>query len=145
MNWGNKLILVFVLFALGMSFLVYKAINVRYDLVSKDYYKEELRYQDKIDGYKNAAKLSDVIITQDSANVTVEIPKELNGYRVEGEVFFYCPTDDIKDIKFPLKVDAEGKQIISKTQLKKTNYQVKLTWKAGNDNYYTQKEFLVKK
>ena len=71
MNWGNKLILVFIVFAVMMSVLVYKSVNTKYDLVSKDYYKDELRYQDKIDGMHNAAKVSDVVVTQDADNVIV--------------------------------------------------------------------------
>jgi hypothetical protein len=144
MNWGNKLIIVFILFAIGIGFLVYKANSVKYDLVSKDYYKEELRYQDKIDGINNASKLSELNITEDSTNIIVQMPKELNGHKVEGEVFFYCPTDETKDKKLPLKVDNEGKQLIAKNEVKKTKYQVKITWKTGNVNYYSQKEFVVK-
>ena len=40
MNWGNKLMLVFIVFALLIGTLVYKSINTKYDLVSKDYYKD---------------------------------------------------------------------------------------------------------
>ncbi|MFZ8343681.1 FixH family protein, partial [Staphylococcus aureus] len=55
MNWGYKLLLAFISFALIIGILVYKSINTKYDLVSTEYYKDELRYQDKIDGSGNAA------------------------------------------------------------------------------------------
>ncbi|OYZ47929.1 MAG: hypothetical protein B7Y19_07425, partial [Sphingobacteriales bacterium 24-40-4] len=60
MNWGNKLVVVFVAFALFMGYMVYRALSTKYDLVSKDYYKDELRYQERIDGVKNAVALDSV-------------------------------------------------------------------------------------
>jgi len=144
MNWGNKLILVFILFAVLMSVLVYKSVNTRYDLVSKDYYKDELRYQDKIDGMANAANVSDVTVSQDSNNVIVDFPKELNGYKTEGEAWFYCATDDVKDKKIALQVDANGRQTFPKNQLSKTNYLLKLSWKIGNSNYFAEKSVIIK-
>ena len=144
MNWGNKLILVFILFAVLMSVLVYKSVNTRYDLVSKDYYKDELRYQDKIDGMANAANVSDVTVSQDSNNVIVDFPKELNGYKTEGEAWFYCATDDVKDKKIVLQVDSNGRQTFPKNQLSKTNYLLKLSWKIGNSNYFAEKSVIIK-
>ena len=57
MNWGRSLILVFIVFAAFMGYLVYRASGTHFDLVSKEYYKDELRYQDKIDGFRNAAAM----------------------------------------------------------------------------------------
>jgi len=57
MNWGNKLVLVFIVFGAFIGYLVYQAVNTKYDLVSKDYYKDELRYQEKIDRQKTRPSL----------------------------------------------------------------------------------------
>ncbi len=144
MNWGNKLILVFIVFAVMMTVLVYKSVNTRYDLVSKDYYKDELRYQDKIDGMDNAAKVSDVVVTQDTDNVIVNFPKETKNSKTEGEAWFYCATDDLKDKKIPIQIDTTGKQIFSKKLLAKTNYILKLSWKVDTLNYFAEKRVIVK-
>ncbi len=144
MNWGNKLILVFVVFVLFMGVLVYKSVNTRYDLVSKDYYKDELRYQDKIDGLANAAKVSDIVVSQDAENVFVDFPKELNGSKSEGEAWFYCATDESKDKKIPLQADVNGRQVFAKNQLSKTHYLLKLSWKIGSNFYFAEKEVTIK-
>ena len=144
MNWGNKLIIVFLLFAVLMGTLVYKCINTKYDLVSKDYYKDELRYQDKIDGMANAAKVSDIAISQNKDFVTIDLPKELKGDNPTGEIWFYCATDDRKDKKFPINIDTAGQQMILKSSLPKTKYQVKLNWKTvANKIYYAEKEITI--
>lgn len=144
MNWGNKLIVVFVLFAALICTMVYKAFQSKPHLVSEEYYKDELRYQDKIDGMANTAKLSDAIVSQDSTAVTIQLPKELNGNKIIGEVWFYSKTDEGKDKKFPLEVDSTGKQTILKKLLIKTGYQVKLSWKIDTTNYFTEKEITLK-
>ena len=144
MNWGNKLIVVFILFAMLICTMVYKAFHSKPHLVSEEYYKDELRYQDKIDGMANTAKLSDAIVSQDSTSVTIQLPKELNGGKIIGEAWFYCKTDEGKDKKFPLEVDSTGKQTILKKQLLKTGYQVKLSWKIDSTNYFTEKEIILK-
>ncbi len=139
MNWGNKLVVVFILFALLMATLVYKAVNTKFELVSKDYYKDELRYQDRIDGRNNAALIGKVSVTQDAEALIIGLPDEMKGVKVEGEAWFYCKTDAVRDRKIALAVDTSGKQVILKTQLSRgTTYEIKLNWQAGDQKYYTE-------
>lgn len=140
MNWGNKLVLVFIVFALLMGTLVYKAINTKFELVSKDYYKDELRYQDRIDGKNNVAALTGkVALTQDAETVMIDLPSEMKGVKVEGEAWFYCKTDAIRDRKITLQVDTAGRQVILKKQLVKgTAYELKLNWQVAEQKYYTE-------
>lgn len=143
MNWGNKLVVVFVAFALFMGYMVYRALSTKYDLVSKDYYKDELRYQERIDGVKNAFALDSVTISQDASTIQIKLPKEHKGYAVKGEVLFYCITDDSKDFKLPLQVDSSATQVVMKKQLQKAPYQVKLNWQVGKDAFYNEQKLIV--
>ncbi len=143
MNWGNKLVIAFLLFAALMFTLVYKAVNTKFELVSKDYYKDELRYQDKIDGVSNANKLSNVIITQDAGQLIVELPKEMKGILCEGEIWLYCSNDESRDRKIPLQLDSSGKQIILKNTLAKGKYQCRLNWKSTGNLYYNEQNLTV--
>ena len=49
MNWGHKIIAVYVVFIAGMIFLVFKSSRQNIELVTEDYYAKELVYQQKID------------------------------------------------------------------------------------------------
>lgn len=144
MTWGNKLIIVFILFAVLMSTLVYNCMNQNFELVSKDYYNDELRYQDKIDGVNNANKLTTVQIGQTGEEVCVQLPKELNGLATSGQLWFYCVTNASNDRKIPVVVNEDGKMLIDKRKLAKTNYQLKLNWQTGNDKFYNEQSLLVK-
>ena len=144
MNWGNKLILVFVIFALMIGLLVYKSVNTKYDLVSQDYYKDELRYQDKIDQTKNANAISAVAIWQDKSNVIIQLPKEQVGTATQGEIWLYCKTDADNDMKFDLRTDTSGQQLIDKKKLHKGAYQLKLSWQTAMEKFYNEHDILIK-
>jgi hypothetical protein len=145
MTWGNKLLIVFIAFAGLMGTLVYKCMNQNFELVTKDYYNDELRYQDKIDGMNNANRLSDVAVSQSTTgDVQIVLPKELNGLATTGSVWFYCPTSSINDRKLPLQVNEEGVMDVKRGLLTATNYQVKITWQVGDDKYFSEKLIAVK-
>ncbi len=143
MNWGNKLVVAFVVFGCLIGTLVYKAVNTRYDLVSKDYYKEELRYQERIDGLKNAASVSNVQIEQDATSIQIQLPKEHKGFVVKGDVFFYCITDERKDAHFPLEIDSTARVQVLKSTLQKGAYQIKLNWQLGKDAFYYEQKIII--
>ncbi|TDO26435.1 FixH family protein [Sediminibacterium goheungense] len=140
MNWGNKLMLVFIGFAALMATLVYKAVNTKYELVSKEYYQDELRYQDKIDGRKNAASIGELTVTYTKENLAIQFPKEMLGMEVKGEAWFYCKTAADKDIRLPLAPDREGIQIIERNKLPAEKYLLKISWEAADKKYYLEKE-----
>lgn len=143
MSWGNKLVVVFILFAVLIGTLVYKAVNTKYELVSKDYYKDELRYQDKIDGKNNAAKIGNVAVSQDADAVFIDLPAEMKGKKVDGEAWFYCKTDAQKDRKIAIQVDTSGRQLILKSQLAKGAFELKLNWQSEGEKYYTEQNITV--
>ena len=144
MNWGQKLIMVFIVFAIGMIYLVYRCIHVNTDLVTKEYYKDELKYQDVIDGTRMANALSGrVQLNQDNEAITVQLPAEMKNERVSGKIWFYCPADAKKDRHISIAMDADAMQQISKKVLRPGSYTVKLNWKSNDKNYYTEQTFTI--
>ncbi|MEO6914358.1 MAG: FixH family protein [Chitinophagaceae bacterium] len=144
MNWGNKILVTFIAFVLLIGTLVYKSVTQKVELVSADYYNDELKFQEKIDGNENANKFSNVEVYQNAEEVNIQLPKELKGLAVEGEAWFYCPENSDNDRKIPMQVSEEGIMRIDKTKLVKTNYQVKLSWRHGNEKFYNEQKILVK-
>jgi hypothetical protein len=143
MNWGNKLVVAFIVFGCIIGTLVYKAVNTRYDLVSKDYYKEELRYQDRIDGLKNASSVSNVRIEQSATAILIQLPKEQMGYAIKGDVFFYCITDERKDVHLPLELDSAASMNVLKSKLQKGAYNIKLNWELSKALYYNEQKIII--
>ena len=144
MNWGNKLLITFVVFGSGMFYLVYRSVTTNFDLVDKEYYKNELRYEEVIDGVKRANALSDVVkLTQTDRGLELQLPAEMNNQIVAGTVHFYCAYDARKDKKFKLNTDATGMQVLNAKQIAPGNYTVKINWNAGGEDYYTEKSIIL--
>ena len=49
MNWGYKIMIVYLVFVAGIAVMVYNSAMQNIDLVTPDYYAKELKYQEKID------------------------------------------------------------------------------------------------
>lgn len=144
MNWGNKLLLAIIIFVSGISYLVYRSTQTNYDLVEKDYYKQELQYQDLIDGANSANKLTTPVkINQEGNVISLELPAEMKNKNVSGDVWFYCAYNSAKDKKFALKTDSEGIQAFPPASVGPGNYTVRINWAENGKKYYTKAKLTV--
>ncbi len=142
MSWGNKLLLVFIAFGGLMFFMVYNSMNTHFDLVTKEYYKEELAYQGIIDGRDNARRLNGKLsLTEQDSHLVLQLPEGVTTDSVRGKIWFYCVTDASKDLFVDLMPGTDGIQRIPLSELKSDKYTVKLEWKQGDTNYYLEERF----
>lgn len=110
-----------------MAFILYMVINsfsVESDLVSEDYYQQELDYQSRITAKQNTQNLIggfDVII--DGEELVVNFPSDFYGQEMNGAIQIYVPGDASKDkeyaisenllaYNFPVSDLAEGNNVI---------------------------------
>lgn len=144
MNWGNKLLLVFALFGGMISYMVYRCMQTPVDLVSNQYYKEELAYQKVIDGTRRANALSaKVSLAQVGGLVLVNLPAEMNGKVAKGTIVFYCPNDAGRDRSFVLNVDGDGRQELAKGAVPNGHYTVKVSWESAGVGYFEEQSFVI--
>jgi len=144
MNFGNKLLVVFAVFAGLMSYMVYRCFSVPVDLVSNEYYKDEIAYQDVIDGTKNANALQGKATVKESAtDVVIQLPEEMKNHSVKGTVLFYCPSNMDNDRHITLATDANGKQAIDIKKFSKGNYTVKIDWKDHDTHFYIERPLTI--
>lgn len=139
-NWGTGIIFAysgFVVFMLGM---VYLCTRQHFDLVTADYYEQELKYQQVIDGQNNEMALEkQTTVVMHSELVTVTLPMDkIDG---EGKVLFYKPDNSKFDITIPL----EGKTEVSVplSQLAKGIYKVKASWQHNGKPYFNEQSLYV--
>lgn len=135
---------VFIAFAILMGTLVYKSTNTKYELVSKDYYKDELKYQDRIDAKYAASRISDVSINIGKDSLTINFPKELATSKLAGDLWFYCKTDETKDRHINFSSNSLNTYSLPNSAVKKGLYQVKINYKANNIQYFSEKEIAIK-
>ena len=143
-NWGTKLIMVFSVFVLGMVALVVMSMRQKVDLVAKDYYKEELRYQEVLNATTLANGLSAAVkVAKEPHAVSIQLPQEMSSATVQGNIFFYCPSDATKDQHIPLAVDSKGLQMVDLPKLKPGKYVIKISWEFDKKQYYDEQTLII--
>lgn len=143
MNWGHKIILVYVIFVAGMLFLAFKSSKQNIELVTEDYYGKELVYQQKIDESKRTAALSaPVEVKVINQAITIQFPKDFSAKKITGVATLYYPADEKRDINQQFSVTDSPVSITVPNNYHGLHY-VKINWSAeGVDYYYEYKIFI---
>ena len=144
-SWGYRITILYVGFMGIILTLVTICMRQTVELESKDYYAQELKYQDRIDATNNANALAGSIEHEISnKQIILSIPVNQLSKDFSGEVYFFCPSDGLKDIKVKMQFDASGKQVINNTGLQKGAYKMKLSWKSNGKNFYKEEIISIK-
>lgn len=139
MNWSYRITTLYLSFVLLILTMVIICFNQTSELESKDYYAQELRYQEKIDAMKNANALPQSITYEITQNdIIFSFPSEMTNDTFKGEILFFCPSNSKNDKKIEMHSDINGKQVISKASFTKTAYKLKLSWTVNGKNYYKE-------
>jgi hypothetical protein len=141
-SWGYKIAAAYITFVIGILFLVYQANSQTFDLVTEDYYGEELKFQNVIDQRQRASELSaSPQVSYAAGELKVALPAEFGGKEVKGEVYLYRPSDARKDIRKPFSVTGTDCRVLLPGGLSGM-YDIKLTWRSeGKAFYHEQKIF----
>ncbi len=139
-SWGWKIALLYSTFVVLMVSLVIASSRQQFDLVSKDYYKEEIAYQDVIDAGKNLAALSGSLeISANENAVRIVFPPEFGGRVISGDIRFYSGVHAAWDRSF--KINASGNTVtIPRAELVNTKYTIKINCVVDNAKYYRESE-----
>ncbi len=135
MSWGYKIFIGYSLFVVGIMFLVFKANQQNFDLVTENYYEEELKYQEVIDQKGRTALLSAPPKISHSVNsVSIQLPPEFSRAAAEGQVYLYRPSDATKDIRERFATANGAAEIKLKYGLSGA-YALKLSWQSGGKTF----------
>lgn len=141
-NWGTGIVLAFICFIGFILFFVVKMSmddRANHDLVTEDYYKEELSYQKEIDAENNANELSSKLkIRKTPEGLIVEFPKDLNLEKIKGTVSLYRPSNKHLDFDLPISL-SNAHLLIPDKSLLDGRWDIKVRWN------YKETEYLVKK
>ena len=143
LSWGWRIEILYSLFVLFMSTLVIASNHQHFDLVSKDYYEDEIAYQKVIDAGKNQSNLSQsLVIHADGRSVTIDFPKEFEGKAISGSVKFYCPVNGDWDRDF--RISAVGNSfVVPRNALHDSRYTIKISCVVDSESYYQESEILL--
>lgn len=143
MNFGSKITVLYLSFVGLILTLVFMCFGQKVELVSKDYYAQELKFQDKIDAINNEKSLSGSIShSLIGKKIVLTIDSNLLSNDFEGTVNFFRPSDSSKDLKLKMNFNAL-EQIIDGHVLIHGAYKMQLTWVSNKKNYFKEEVIFI--
>lgn len=143
-NWGTGIVLAFLIMISGMTYLVSIALRQNDDLVENDYYQKSIAYQQHIDkSHNNDALTEKIKLVNSPGSLKLTFPNLANLQEYSGEIHFYSPVEEKRDMTVKIKLDISYDQTISLSNLQKGRYQVKIDWSVGKVDYYQEEGITV--
>ena len=146
-NWGHGVALALGLFIAFILFMVFGFTHGQQnsELVSDDYYGDELLYQEVIDAKNNASQLSEIPKYQELATgMKLTFPNAIapESKQVKFELF---RTDDANlDVKKEVTLDANNELLIPIQVITKGSYTLKVKWTNNKKPYQVDYDILWK-
>ncbi|MFY0608589.1 MAG: FixH family protein [Cyclobacteriaceae bacterium] len=142
-NWGNGVVVSFVLFMSFIIYVVVQGLQQNIDLVSDTYYLDELAFQDQIEQKSNLANSGlSLELKQNKDEIEILFPESFN--EAVGKIHFYHPSRALFDKEYALALNDSNVQKINKDDLIKGHFKVKVNWKVGEKAYYQESEVFIR-
>ena len=142
MNWSTGIIASFLGFGVFIGILVSVCIRQDISLVSKNYYEEELQYEDQIKRIRNTSELSQkptVFIINNTVRIQFADGENLENCIVE----FFRPSDHTLDKQFTITSRAGYASLLETAAMPKGLYHVKIRWKSNNHDYFFEQPIIL--
>lgn len=132
----------FIIFILSFVFKAMFLPDYDHHLVSDDYYKDELLYQQEIDKESRGLELEDNIsLVKNEKGLLVLFPSEFEPEDISGTIFFQRLSND--KIDFTKAIELESHELlIPREQLVQGRWDVKIEWSAFEKEYLYKEKII---
>jgi hypothetical protein len=145
-RWPLGITVIYVLFVLIMVAMVIFSRHEQINLVTKDYYEQELKYQLQIDRIERAKSLSNPIrwlYDKDKKLIKIQFPDIPEPELINGNILFFRPSDAQQDKQIALKLSSDGSQIVSTKHLAPGYWKLKIFWQSDQTDYYDEGPLVI--
>ena len=137
-SWGHGIVIAlgsFIAFILFMIFLFPNG-QQNSEMITENYYEEELAYQKVIDAKNNADLLPEKPkYNQDQSGIKVIFPEDINNENSKFTIDLHRADDQKLDVKREIKLDGKNTLFIPANILVKGNYVLRTMWITNNKNF----------
>ena len=142
-SWSTGIIIAIISFiCFIMFFVISMSTNKAYshDLVTEEYYKQELEYQNQMNKAQNANLLSENIKTEvNSAGLEVIFPENLNFSEIKGKITLYRPSNEKLDFEVPINLESH-KILLPKEKMLEGRWNIIIDWQYKAEKYFYKEE-----
>jgi hypothetical protein len=139
-NWGTKIALLYGSFVVFIGTMVYLSFGEKFDLVTEDYYAEEIAYQETINKRSRANALKEnLTVSLQTDEVTVNLP--VGSDSAQGTVFCFRPSEQAYDFQWPFQDSRTV--VIPREKFVAGKYRFKVEWESGGNTYYQEQTVVI--
>ena len=143
LNWGHKIAIVYTIFVGFMVFMLVLSMQEDHELVTQDYYEQELQVQKKIEANKNLKNAGYIVeITPSNGELIIQLQGIKSPQNTVGKIHLYKPDDSSLDESIDLNINEAGAMTI-KPKGKGGRYTVSLDFEVGGVPFYREKDILL--
>ncbi|MCF6365573.1 MAG: FixH family protein [Bacteroidales bacterium] len=138
-NWGTGIfITIFIFVSFFISFIFF-SLTQNVNLVTDDYFPDEIAYESKLDKIRNTNILTEKItLKKENNKLIILFPEIINNKKISGKILLYYITDNNYDIELNIEPDKTRKQIIYTKKIKKGRYYIKIDWNLSGKKYFQE-------
>jgi hypothetical protein len=144
-SWPTGIVIAMVAFVIFILSFVYKVTFLpQYDhhLVSEEYYKDELNYQQEIDKQnKGAALKENIIIKKIDSGLVITFPEEFNPESINGTISFQRLANSNIDFSLPIKLTSHH-FFIKDENIVEGRWDIKIDWRVNNTAYLYKEKII---
>ena len=144
--WPWAIVLTFVLFISGTVGLVVMACSQKVELVSPNYYEQELKFQGQLDRLNRTSRLAvPNVVNYDAAQrrLTITLPPEQARRAVRGRIQLYRPSESGLDRQLELRPDRSGLQAIDASALTPGLWKVRVSWTVDRQDFFVEQKLVL--
>ena len=140
-NWGFRIVLLYGGFVALMLALVLVASLQREDLVSSNYYDQEVAYEDHIQSMRRTKDLVEPLIWHMEKNrIRIYFPKA--NEKIKGLITLYRPANAYEDRTVAIAVNQNFTQF-ELPPLSRGLWRMKIEWYRGTTAYYQEETLYI--
>jgi hypothetical protein len=142
MNFGKWIVVSFIAFAFFIGVLVLICVRQDINLVSKNYYQEELMHSEKMEQIRNANLLDaqpDIIVNGNQIELQFRRMQEVDN----GQLLFMRPSDAGLDQVFTVEPSSSTIIKFDTNDFEAGQYRARFKWRMGERNYFFEKIIVI--
>ena len=140
-RWGIGIAIVYGIFMLAAVGAVVASRFQRNDLVARDYYEQEIKYQDHIDRITRTSDMKqhlDFRFDRGANQLAVTFPGEIAAERISGKITLYFPANAGYDRTVAIAIDANHQQRLDCRRLPRGHWRIKCLWQIDAHELYSE-------
>ncbi|MFC2186618.1 FixH family protein [Fulvivirgaceae bacterium LMO-SS25] len=146
MSWGWRIALLYIGFVVFIITLVVITFQYDVNLVAKDYYAQELKFQTQIDSNNNLQALDEkaaLNYRKADAILELQLPPASLAMDTKGVVQFFRPSDGKFD--FQLTFDQTDGDVLkyNTKEILAGYWRVKVSWNSEGKDYYFEEKIVL--